>query len=124
MMEAVPGETTYRRGEILLSADEKDLDMRTILPSVLPIAVYTTLTSYVEAKEPKNLSKLMSKFEYNYKAKAPSLGGRARDQYVELEKFESIGGQDDSDLALALLNEGNKKADTGDKGKSRWRRGK
>jgi hypothetical protein len=109
MMEPVPGDTAYRRGEILLSASEKDLDARTRLPSVLPIAVYTTLTHYVEAKKPKNLADLMGDFEYNYKAKAISLDGKARQEYVDLEKFEAIGGQDDSDLAMLMLNEGNKK---------------
>ncbi len=119
MMDPVPGDISYRRGEILLSADKKDLDARTRLPSVLPLAVYTTLTYYVEAKQPKNLAILMDHFEYNYKAKAISLDGKGRAEYVDLEKFESLGGQDDSDLAMALLNEGNKKSEGGIR--SRWK---
>lgn len=120
-MRRQEGESRTQLGEPLIKVDPKHIDGRTRLPSILPMAVLTTMAGWI-GKEKSNIAHpsgisfnletgrgILDYFLFNYKAQAPSLDGKSREEYVKVASFIAVGQGDESGtLTQNLLNEGNK----------------
>ncbi len=120
MMQPTAGSDRYHLGEPLITVSPKDLHARTRLPNIFNMAVYS-LVGAAASKEriienPQGvkfdmhtLSGRIAYLMFEYEAMAPSLDGKARDQYVDVSKLAAIGGSDEQgQIASSVLNEGAK----------------
>jgi len=120
MMVKQEGDSRSRLGDPLIEVNPKHLDARTRLPSIMAMATLATLSKYASKDDfyshpsgakfhIRTLSGLMDCWEFQYEAKAPSLDGKSRDEYVKVASFIAVGQGDESGiLTSSLLNEGSK----------------
>lgn len=113
--------------EPLITINPKDIDAQTRIPSVIAMATHATVAAWTSNEdnfktvegvnfEIRTVSGSMGLWEFEYKKKAESLDGKARDEYVRLGSLEAIGPSEDSQLAQSVLNEGAKNLSGKDKG--------
>ncbi len=120
MMSPVAGSDRYHLGEPLITVSPKDLHARTRLPTVFNMSVHSLLQASLEKKsivknvhgvefEMNTLAGRMAYWDFEYEAMAPSLDGKARQEYVDVSKLAAIGGSDEQgQIAASVLNEGAK----------------
>lgn len=115
-------------GQPLITINPKDIDAQTRIPSIMAMATHSTVAAWASGEETfktvegvpfeiDTISGLMSLWEFEYKKKAISLDGKARQEYVDVSKLEAIGPSEDSMLAQSVLNEGAKQLSNKEKSK-------
>jgi hypothetical protein len=131
LMRAVGGSRKDTLGEPLITINPRDIDAQTRVPAVFTMATLAMMAKWV-SKDPitnypergkdqfsaKTLSGLMDIWEYEYKKKAISLDGKAREEYVKVASFIAVGTDESGSAVTNLLEEGSKKLNQKDqKGK-------
>ncbi len=128
MMVRQEGDSRSHLGEPLITINQKNLDARTRIPNVFAMATLSMMSAWLakdrQYKHPsgatfntRTLTGLMDCWEFNYKGKAISLDGKAREEYTKVASFIAVGQGDESGaLTTSLLNEGAKQL--GNAGKS------
>ncbi len=127
MMVPVGGSDRMELGLPLISTEARHLHARTRLPTIFNMSVHSLLTASASdketatvpySKEPfkiKTLSGRMSYWASEYEAMAPSLDGKAREEYVKVASLAAIGQDESGQIATGLLEEGSKKLGQKDK---------
>jgi hypothetical protein len=132
LMRAVGGSRKDALGEPLITINPRDIDAQTRVPAVFTMATLAMMAKWV-SKAPetdypergpksqfnaKTLSGLMDIWEYEYKKKAISLDGKAREEYVKVASFIAVGTDESGSAVTNLLEEGSKKLNQKDQKKS------
>ena len=126
MMKPVGGSRKDQLGEPLITINPRDIDAQTRVPAVFTMATLAmmakwvgreTYTNYPERGKDgqfnvRTLSGIMDTWEYEYKKKAISLDGKARDEYVKVASFIAVGADESGSAVTNLLEEGSKKLNT------------
>ncbi|MDE1854547.1 MAG: hypothetical protein KGI38_12495 [Thaumarchaeota archaeon] len=130
MMKPIGGSRKDQLGEPLITINPRDIDAQTRVPAVFTMATLAMMAKWV-SKDPttnypergkdqfnaKTLSGIMDIWEYEYKKKAISLDGKARDEYVKVASFIAVGADESGTAVTNLLEEGSKKLNQKDQKK-------
>ena len=133
MMKPIGGSRKDALGEPLITINPRDIDAQTRVPAVFTMATLAMMAKWVGKEKYTNyperglddkhqfnvrtLSGIMDTWEYEYKKKAISLDGKARDEYVKVASFIAVGADESGTAVTNLLEEGSKKLNQKDQKK-------